>query len=140
MTQLLTLNYREIQALFKKLKLEKKIPDTSKGNQSGDQLVKEIQAVYDCAIEYERKTPQAGYKKKKKKKGGGRRKTKRQSSVLYTNKFFDKANDVYRAKESISTYKLNNNNLDEKIGYIAVKLLPSYYDYIVAANKSKATA
>ena len=116
MTQLLTLNYREIQALFKKLKLENKIPATSKGNQPGDQLVKEIQAVYDCAITYERKTIQA-----------------RQSSVLYTDKFLGKANNVYRAKESTITYGLNNNNLDEKIGYVAVGLLPSYYDCIDAA-------
>ena len=133
MTQLLTLNYREIQALFKKLKLENKIPATSKGNQSGNQLVEEIQAVYDCTITYERKTIQAAYKKKKKKKGGGRRGPRGQSSVLYTDKFLGKANDVYRAKESTITYSLNNNNLDEKIGYVAVGLLPSYYDCISAA-------
>ena len=90
MTQLLTLNYREIQTLLKKLKLENKIPATSKGNQSGDQLVKAIQAVYDCTITYERKTIQAAYKKKKKKKGGGRRGPRGQSSVLYTDKFFVK--------------------------------------------------
>ena len=118
MTQLLSLNYREIQALFKKLKLEKKIPATSKGNQPGDQLVKEIQAAY---------------KKKKKKKGGGRRGPRGQSSVLYTDKFFGRANNVYRAKEPTITYGLNNNNLDEKIGYVAVGLLPSYYDCIYAA-------
>lgn len=133
MTQLLTLNYREIQALFKKLKLEKKIPATSKGNQPGDQLVKEIQAVYDCAITYEKKTIQAAYKKKKKKKGGGRRRPRGQSSVLYTDKFLGKSNDVYRAKEPTITYGLNNNNLDEKIGYVAVGMLPSYYDCIIAA-------
>ena len=133
MTQLLTLKYREIQALFKKLKLEKKIPVTSKGNQSGDRLVKEIQAVYDCVITYERKTIQAAYKKKKKKKGGGKRGPRGQSSVLYTDKFLGKANDVYRAKESTITYGLNNKNLNEKIGYVAVGLLPSYYDCIDAA-------
>ena len=133
MTQLLTLNYREIQALFKKLKLENKIPATSKGNQSGDQLVKAIQAVYDCTITYERKTIQAAYKKKKKKKGGGRRRPRGQSSVLYTDKFLGKSNDVYRAKEPTITYGLNNNNLDEKIGYVAVGMLPSYYDCIIAA-------
>lgn len=133
MTQLLTLNYREIQALFKRLKLKKKIPATSKGNQSGDKLIKEIQAVYDCVITYERKTIQAAYKKKKKKKGGSRRGPRRQSSVLYTDKFFSKANDVYRAKELTGTYGINNNNSSEKIGYVAVGLLPSYYDCISAA-------
>ena len=133
MTQLLTLNYREIQALFKKLKLEKKIPATSKGNQSGDRLVKEIQAVHDCVISYERKTIQAAYKKKKKKKGGGRRGPRGQSSVLYTDKFLGKANYVYRAKESTTTYGLNSNTLNKEIGYVAVGLLPSYYDLISAA-------
>ena len=133
MTQLLTLNYREIQALFKKLKLEKKIPATSKGNQSGDRLVKEIQAVHDCVISYERKTIQAAYKKKKKKKGGGRRGPRGQSSVLYTDKFLDKANYVYRAKESTTTYGLNSSTSNKEIGYVAVGLLPSYYDLISAA-------
>ena len=133
MTELLTLNYREIQALFKKLKLENKIPATSKGNQSGDRLIKEIQAVHDCVITYERKTIQSAYKKKKKKKNGGRRGPRGQSSVLYTDKFLSKANYVYRAKELSNTYKLDNNHQSEKIGYVAVGLLPSYYDCISAA-------
>ena len=132
MTQLLTLNYREIQALFKRLKLERKIPATSKGNQPGDKLVEEIQSVYDCVITYERKTIQAAYKKKKKKKGGGRRGPRGQSSVLYTDKFISRANNVYRAKELSNTYKLDNNHQGEKIGYVAVGLLPSYYDCVAA--------
>ena len=72
-------------------------------------------------------------RKRKKKKGGGRRGPRGQSSVLYTDKFFGRANNVYRAKEPTITYGLNNNNLDEKIGYVAVGLLPSYYDCIDAA-------
>ena len=133
MTQLLTLNYREIQELFKKLKLQNKIPATSKGNQSGDKLVEEIQAVYDCAITYEKKPIQSAYKKKKKKKGGGRRGPRKQSSVLYTDKFLSKANYLYKAKESTITYGLNSNTPSEKVGHVAVGLLPSYYDYINAA-------
>lgn len=129
MTQLLNLNYREIQALFKRLKLEKKIPSTSKGNQPGDKLVEEIQSVYDCAITYE---SQAAYKKKKKKKGGGRRGPRGESSVLYTDKFISRANDVYRAKESANTYKLDNKHRGEKIGYVDIGLLPSYYDCVAA--------
>lgn len=132
MTQLLTLNYREIQALFKKLKLEKKISSTSKGNQPGDKLVQEIQAVYDCTITYKRKTIQAAYKKKKKKKGGGRRGPRGESSVLYTDKFIGRADNVYRAKELASTYKLDNNHQGEKIGYVDIGLLPSYYDCVAA--------
>ena len=133
MTQLLTLNYREIQALFKKLKLEKKIPATSKGNQPGDKLVQEIQSVDDCTITYERKTIQAAYKKKKKKKGSGRRGTRGESSVLYTDKFISRVNNVYRANESTNTYKLDDNHRGEKISYVDIGLLPSYYDCVVAA-------
>ena len=132
MTQLLTLNYKEIQALFKRLKLEKKIPVTSKGNQSGDKLVEEIQSVYDCVITYERKTIQAAYKKKKKKKGGSGRRTRGESSVMYTDKFIGRADNVYRAKELASTYKLDNNHQGEKIGYVDIGLLPSYYDCVAA--------
>ena len=55
-----------------------------------------------------------------------------QSSVLYTDKFIGRSDNVYKAKELSNTYKLDNNHQGEKIGYVTVGLLPSYYDCVAA--------